>query len=53
MTVAPAPHLDGRCVAFGRVAAGMDVVEHLYGALYTQRGVPVEDVRVAACGVVA
>ena len=52
VTVEPAPHLDGRCVAFGRLVEGLDVVRHLHDSLYTQRGVPVEKVVVDACGVV-
>ena len=50
LTTAAAPHMDGRCVAFGRVAAGLDVVQTLADTLYTQRGVPVENVEIAACG---
>ena len=50
VTVAAAPHLDGRCVAFGRVATGLDVVDKLHKGLYTQRGVPVETVTIADCG---
>ncbi|KAH8050484.1 peptidyl-prolyl cis-trans isomerase [Aureococcus anophagefferens] len=50
LTTAAAPHMDGRCVAFGRVAAGLDVVQTLADTLYTQRGVPVEHVEIAACG---
>ena len=53
VTVEPAPHLDGRCVAFGRLVEGLDVVRHLHDSLYTQRGVPVEDVRIADCGVLS
>ena len=52
VTVEPAPHLDGRCVAFGRLVEGLDVVRHLHDSLYTQRGVPVEKVVVEECGVV-
>ena len=51
VTVAPAPHLDGRCVAFGRVVEGADVIGKLNDTLYTQRGVPVEAVTIAAAGV--
>ena len=51
LTVEAAPHMDGRCVGFGRIASGLDVVQDLVDTLYTQRGVPVEKVLVEACGV--
>ena len=51
LTVEAAPHMDGRCVGFGRIASGLDVVRDLVDTLYTQRGVPVEKVLVEACGV--
>mmetsp|Transcript_4343 Transcript_4343/g.12846 ORF Transcript_4343/g.12846 Transcript_4343/m.12846 type:complete len:209 (-) Transcript_4343:22-648(-) len=51
LTREAAPHLDGRCVAFGRLVAGRELVDHLVATLYTQRGVPVEQVTVRDCGV--
>lgn len=53
VTTAAAPHLNGRCVAFGRLTEGLEVVQHLHDSLYTQRGVPVEKVVVAGCGVLS
>lgn len=50
ITLAEAPHLDGRCVAFGRVVEGMDVVRKI-AALYAYREVPFSKVRFSDAGV--
>ena len=39
---APRRSRSAHLFAFGRVAAGLDVVQTLADTLYTQRGVPVE-----------
>ncbi|CAN0078523.1 unnamed protein product [Discosporangium mesarthrocarpum] len=49
VTVEPAGHLDGRSVAFGRVVAGMDVIQALY-SLFSTKGRPVSNILVARCG---
>jgi cyclophilin family peptidyl-prolyl cis-trans isomerase len=51
LTVGPAPHLDGRCVSFGRIVEGLDVVQKIHDGTFTSRGVPAADLRVVACGV--
>lgn len=53
VTLLPAPHLDGRCVAFGRVADGFDTLLKIQGTVFTQRGRPTQPVRIADCGVLA
>ncbi|MFC7135511.1 peptidylprolyl isomerase [Halobaculum litoreum] len=46
ITLAPQPHLDGRHAVFGKVVAGMDVVEEI-GAVPTGRNdQPREDVKI-------
>lgn len=49
VTTEPAEHLDGRCVAFGRVEAGMEVVKALYN-LYNVRGRPVSEIKIEKSG---
>lgn len=49
ITTEAARHLDGRCVAFGRVVSGMDVVKTVYG-LYSVMGKFAADVIVKDCG---
>lgn len=48
----PNPYMDGRCVVFGRVSKGWDVIQHLNETLYTQRQHPVKKVIIADCGLV-
>ena len=54
LTFAAAPHLDGKHVVFGRVEAGMDVVEAIEAAGRAWEddpdGAPSEDVTVVGCG---
>ncbi|CAM9394275.1 unnamed protein product, partial [Phaeothamnion confervicola] len=52
VTLAPAPHLDGRSVAFGRVLSGLDAVKKI-STMFSMRGRPVSDVRIADAGIVA
>lgn len=49
ITTEIAEHLNGRSVAFGRVAAGMDVVTAVAN-LYCIRGKPVAEITVSKCG---
>jgi peptidyl-prolyl isomerase D len=49
ITTAPAPHLDGYSVAFGRVVSGMDVV-HRASKVFSIRGKPVEPIVISAAG---
>ncbi|KAJ8603854.1 hypothetical protein CTAYLR_000310 [Chrysophaeum taylorii] len=51
VTLASAPHMDGRCVAFGRVTSGFDTILKIHDTVFTQRGKPVQTVLVANCGV--
>lgn len=49
VTTEPAPHLDGRCVAFGRVTAGIEVIRAI-NSLYAIRGKPVSEIKIDECG---
>lgn len=51
ITTTTAPQLDGRFVAFGRIKEGMDAINEIATGVFTKRGVPTVDVKVAACGV--
>ena len=51
LCLAPCPQLDGRNVAFGRVVAGLEVLERL-GRLGRADGTPSQRVEVADCGVI-
>lgn len=51
LTLDKAPHLDGRCVAFGRVVAGLDHVAKINDTVLCQKGKPTKRVRIADCGV--
>lgn len=51
ITTADAPQLDGRFVAFGRVKEGMDVIEDIATGVFTKRGRPTVEIKVAGCGV--
>jgi len=52
ITTAPAPHLDGYSVAFGRVTNGMEIVHKISG-LYSIRGRPVNPVVVSDASVLS
>merc|ERR1719382_166061 len=49
ITAAPTPHLDGRHVVFGRVAAGAEVVRQVE-ALGSASGHPRRTVEIVDCG---
>uniref|UniRef100_A0A6U1PLG6 Peptidyl-prolyl cis-trans isomerase n=1 Tax=Fibrocapsa japonica TaxID=94617 RepID=A0A6U1PLG6_9STRA len=49
LTLYPAPHMDGRCVAFGRIISGLDVLEAVYKQ-YSTRGKPAASILISACG---
>ena len=51
ITTTGAPQLDGRFVAFGRVKGGMDVINDIATGVFTKRGRPTVDIKVADCGV--
>lgn len=51
ITLGPCPHMDGRCVAFGRVVSGMSVVEKI-SKVYSMKGRPASDVFVKKAGLV-
>lgn len=51
ITTTEAAQLDGRFVAFGRVKEGMDVVMDIATGVFTKRGRPTVEVKVAGCGV--
>ena len=51
ITTAGAPQLDGRFVAFGRVREGMDVIFDIAKGVFTKRGRPTVEIKVAGCGV--
>eukprot|EP01087_Luapelamoeba_hula_P004334 TRINITY_DN14263_c0_g1_i1.p1 TRINITY_DN14263_c0_g1~~TRINITY_DN14263_c0_g1_i1.p1 ORF type:complete len:247 (-),score=45.62 TRINITY_DN14263_c0_g1_i1:7-747(-) len=44
------PKLDGKHVVFGRVVAGLDVIERVHQEAATATGVPAVDVVIADCG---
>ncbi|KAG5175271.1 cyclophilin-like domain-containing protein [Tribonema minus] len=48
VTIGPAPHMDGRSVAFGRVVGGMDVVRRVFG-LFSVKAKPVSKVVITDC----
>lgn len=51
ITTTGAAQLDGRFVAFGRVKEGMDVIEDIATSVFTKRGRPTVEIKVAGCGV--
>jgi cyclophilin family peptidyl-prolyl cis-trans isomerase len=51
VTAGPAPWLDGRHVAFGRLVAGFDVLKAIDAVGTPVNGKPKADVRIVACGV--
>ena len=51
ITLAPLPHLDGKHTVFGRVTAGMELVELISGAAgEPSGGPPTMTVTIADCG---
>lgn len=50
ITTTGAAQLDGRFVAFGRVKEGMDVVNDIATNVFTKRGRPTVEIKVAGCG---
>jgi len=46
------PHLDGRCIGFGRVVGGMDVLDSVSG-VFTKRGVPAGELKIVDGGIAA
>mmetsp|Transcript_19964 Transcript_19964/g.62800 ORF Transcript_19964/g.62800 Transcript_19964/m.62800 type:complete len:232 (-) Transcript_19964:61-756(-) len=50
VTLDAAPHMDGRCVAFGRVVAGLDHIAKINETVFCQKGKPVQSVLIADCG---
>jgi cyclophilin family peptidyl-prolyl cis-trans isomerase len=50
VTVAPAPHMDGRSVAFGRVVSGMDTVKKVFSS-FSVRSKPVSKILITDCNV--
>ena len=53
VTLRATPHLDGKHVVFGRVAAGGDVIDAIARVAVDAGDAPVDAVRVVACGVAA
>jgi len=51
ITTGDTPQLDGRLVAFGRVSGGMNVIEDIVAEVFTKRGRPTIEVKIASCGV--
>ena len=51
LTFKPTPHLNGKHVVFGRVVGGMDVVRDMEKVQTGAADKPVDDVVIAACGV--
>eukprot|EP00595_Chromulina_sp_UTEXLB2642_P000564 CAMPEP_0196766318 /NCGR_PEP_ID=MMETSP1095-20130614/22759_1 /TAXON_ID=96789 ORGANISM="Chromulina nebulosa, Strain UTEXLB2642" /NCGR_SAMPLE_ID=MMETSP1095 /ASSEMBLY_ACC=CAM_ASM_000446 /LENGTH=102 /DNA_ID=CAMNT_0042127771 /DNA_START=282 /DNA_END=586 /DNA_ORIENTATION=- len=47
--LAPAHHLNGRCVVFGRILEGLDVLNTIE-KLFTIRSSPIRPVVIADCG---
>ena len=52
LTFKPTPHLNGKHVVFGRVVGGMDVVRDMEKVQTGAADKPVDDVVIAACGVI-
>lgn len=51
VTLNSAPHMDGRCVAFGRVVDGFDTLTKIREDVFTQKMKPVQTVLIEDCGV--
>lgn len=51
ISLAPMPQLNGRCVVFGRIISGDDILQRIEDS-FTVRGMPVRDVLVMDCGLV-
>jgi cyclophilin family peptidyl-prolyl cis-trans isomerase len=43
-------HLNGRCVVFGRLASGEDILNEIESS-FTFRGVPSKDIKFVSCEV--
>ncbi|KYQ90613.1 Cyclophilin [Tieghemostelium lacteum] len=50
ITTAPAPHLDGKHVVFGRVVSGKEVIDILNATRTDQKDKPYAEVSIAHCG---
>ena len=50
LTVDEAHHLDGNCVAFGRVVTGLDVLRQIHDT-YSIFGRPATEIKIATSGV--
>ena len=51
ISLAPNPHLDGRCVAFGRVVEGMSTAVKAIGDTFTVKGAPLASVVISDSGI--
>ena len=49
ITTVPCPHLDGKCVAFGRVTSGLEIAQRIHDSL-ANKGRLLADIRIASCG---
>jgi peptidyl-prolyl isomerase D len=47
--LAPAPHLNGRCVVFGRIIEGDQIIKEME-KVFTVRCTPVRDINITGCG---
>lgn len=47
--LAAAPHLNGRCMVFGRIVEGDNVLKEIE-KVFTVRGAPVRDIVISECG---
>lgn len=47
--LAPAPHLNGRCVVFGRIIEGENVLKEIE-KVFTVRSAPVREIKISDCG---
>lgn len=52
VTLDNAPHMDGRCVAFGRVVSGFDFITSINANVFCRKGKPVQSILIADCGVI-
>uniref|UniRef100_A0A6U4IER7 Peptidyl-prolyl cis-trans isomerase n=2 Tax=Hemiselmis andersenii TaxID=464988 RepID=A0A6U4IER7_HEMAN len=50
---APAPHLDGSHVVFGKIVEGFETLMQMEGVAVTREHMPVGDVRIINCGVLS
>ena len=51
ITTAPAPHLQNKCVAIGKVISGMEVVTAIEGSDVDHNDRPIQHIEITSCGI--